>query len=556
MKPPVDIDLSGLREVFLAETAEHLSVYESALIDLERSPNDRDTAHTIFRVAHTIKGDASMLGYSAMTDFAHALENLLQRLSNGETALTQAMATLLLESGDALRAMSKAADAQIMQAEHRALLDRLEAAANEMCPAASAEKERPSSAAKKDAEPNLSTWSRANGRTLRVGIDKLDRMMDLVGELAIARGRLDSQILQIDGEAGAVLQEANRDLDHFFSELQDLVIQARLVPIGTLFHTYTRAVRDLSIQSGKEVDLRIEGGDAEVDNAVIEQLREPLIHILRNAIDHGVELAEERRRLGKPERGHILLRARHEGASIVIGIADDGTGMPREKLLERARKHAAVEDPERLSNAELQRLIFEPGFTTAAKVTDMSGRGVGLDIVRRAVEGLRGTIDVESVPGEGTELTLRLPLTLAMIAGFGVDTGGESYVIPLEAVVECVDRPTRLRQETDGAGVLSLHGDALPYLSLEEHFHRRVSSAERKQVVVVRHGGGLAGIAVDSIRGECQVVIKPLGPLFKQSTGISGSTILGSGRVALVLDVPSLLRDAIARDTARKEAIR
>lgn len=550
MNSLVDIDLSGLREVFLAETAEHLSTYEASLIELERSPDDREIAHTIFRIAHTIKGDASMLGYAAMTDFAHAMENLLQRLSNGETILTPTMATLLLESGDALRAMSTADDSGVMQPHHRALLDRLEAVTNASC---GETKDHPSSAVKKDVKPNGSAWSRANARTLRVGIDKLDRMMDLVGELAVARGRLNSLISHLGGETGSVLQEANRDLDHHFSELQELVMQARLVPIGTLFHTYTRAVRDLSLQSGKEIDLRVEGSEAEVDNAVIEQLREPLTHILRNAIDHGVESAEERHRVGKPKRSHILLRARHEGTSVIIRVADDGAGMRREKLLDCARKYEGVDDPERLSDKELQRLIFEPGFSTAAKVTDMSGRGMGMDIVRRAVEALRGTIDVDSVAGQGTEFTLRVPLTLAIIAGFGVDAGGESYIVPLENVVECVDQPVHLRQHVDTAGVLSLRGNALPYLSLEEHFHGRVNSAARKQVVVVRHGEGLAGLAVDSVWGECQVVIKPLGPLFRQSTGISGSTILGSGRVALVLDVSSLLRDAITRDSARKE---
>jgi two-component system chemotaxis sensor kinase CheA len=387
-----------------------------------------------------------------------------------------------------------------------------------------------------------------------VKVAKLDRMLDLVGELAISRGRLDAQIAALGGAKAVAIQDAHRDLDRLFTELQEHVMEARLVPVGTLFQGYTRAVRDLALQTAKEIDLAIEGSEVEVDNAVVEQLREPLIHLIRNAVDHGIENGVERRAAGKLSCGHIRLMARHEAAFVIIEVADDGRGMVREKLVAQAQKWGGVEDVDRLSDADLQDLIFEPGFSTATKVTDLSGRGIGMDIVRRAVERLRGTISVKSVPGRGTTFTLRFPLTLAIIEGFGVVAGDESYVIPLESVVECVDLPAGMRGESEGTGVLQLRGEPLPYVGLEEHFRFGAGGAgRRRKVVVVRHGEGLAGIAVDDLQGECQAVIKPLSSLFKQTVGVSGSTILGSGRVALILDVPALLREAVARTSSRRD---
>jgi len=540
----MDIDLNAIRATFFAETGEHLDEFEAALIELERKPGEKDLAKTIFRIAHTIKGDSSMVGYTAMTEFAHELESLLEKIADGTFAFTPALATILLRSVDALRELAGAEDPTAMPAATRDLLKELEEASHG------------STAAR--TEPHVGEERRSHARdtakTLRVKTAKLDRMLDLVGELAISRGRLDTQLAALAGARVAAAQDAHRDMDRLFTELQEHVMQARLVPIGTLFQGYTRAVRDLALQTGKDIGLTIEGSEVEVDNSAVEQLREPLIHILRNAIDHGIEAKAERRKAGKAPGGHIDLKARYEAAFVVIEIADDGRGMVREKLLGRARKWGGLEDPERLTDADLQQLIFEPGFTTADKVTDLSGRGIGLDIVRRAVDRLRGTVSVKSQPGQGTTFTLRLPLTLAIIEGFRVSAGDESYVIPLESVVECVDLPAESRREAEGSGVLALRGEALPYLSVEEHFHFGSSGGGRRKIVVVRHGEGRAGIAVDELHGECQAVIKPLGSLFKQATGISGSTILGDGRVALILDVPTLLREAVTRNAARKEA--
>lgn len=540
----MDIDLNAIRATFFAETGEHLNEFEGALIELERQPGDKALAKTIFRIAHTIKGDASMVGYSAMTEFAHGLESLLEKISGGAQPFTPALATVLLRSVDALRALAGAEDPSLMPAGTRELLNELEGASH----GGGTAQQEPQAGAERRSR------ARDTAKTLRVKVAKLDRMLDLVGELAISRGRLDTQIATLAGAKASAIQDAHRDMDRLFNELQEHVMQARLVPVGTLFQGYTRAVRDLALHTGKEIDLAIEGSDVEVDNAVVEQLREPLIHLLRNAIDHGIENGVERRAAGKPPCGHVSLRARHESAFVIIEVADDGGGMAREKLLAQARKWGGVEDADRLSDADLQALIFEAGFSTATRVTDLSGRGIGMDIVRRAVERLRGTIAVKSVLGQGTTFTLRFPLTLAIIDGFGVMAGDESYVIPLDAVVECVDLPAEQRSETEGSGVLSLRGEPLPYLGLQELFRFGSGGEGRRKIVVVRHGEGRAGIAVDDLQGECQAVIKPLGTLFKQTIGISGSTILGNGRVAMILDVPALLREAVVRTAARGEA--
>jgi two-component system chemotaxis sensor kinase CheA len=285
----------------------------------------------------------------------------------------------------------------------------------------------------------------------------------------------------------------------------------------------------------------------EVDTRVIEHLRDPLTHMIRNAVDHGIEPPHARKARGKDPCGRVTLRACHEAGSIVIQVADDGAGLDRERIIERARSLGIVAEPEKLPDAEIYGLIFEAGFSTAETVTDLSGRGVGMDVVRRNVDALRGSVGIDSRQGEGTSITIRLPLTLAIIEGFGVGVGEETYVIPLEAVLECVELPAQEQIQSNGHGVIYLRGRALPYLRLRTLFALGDRAPFRENIVVVQHGGGQAGIAVDALYGASQAVIKPLGELFEGLPGIAGSTILGNGRVALILDVPSLLREAVGR---------
>jgi two-component system chemotaxis sensor kinase CheA len=389
-------------------------------------------------------------------------------------------------------------------------------------------------------------------RTLRVDIDKLDRMMNLTGEIAVTRGRLKQLLADVGGPVGVEILEAQGEADRLSMDLQELVMKVRMVPLGPLFHQYVRTVRDVAAAHGRQARLIIEGEDVEVDTTVVQHIHDPLTHMIRNALDHGIESPEVRRSQGKDPCGSVTLRAYREAGSIVIQLADDGAGLDRERILARARSLALVAEGESLSDREIHRLVLEPGFSTAQEITDLSGRGVGLDVVRRNVERLRGSVGIESREGEGTTITLRLPLTLAIIAGFAVGVENETYLIPLDAVVECLELPREECPHADGRGVLSLRGAALPYLRLREHFRLPGAAPSREQVVVIRHEGGQAGIVVDALYGEGQTVIKPLGRLFQGLPGIVGSAILGSGRVALILDVEALLREAVPRraDTA------
>lgn len=332
-------------------------------------------------------------------------------------------------------------------------------------------------------------------------------------------------------------------------------MKVRMVPLGPIFRRYLRTVRDVAAAHGKQARLVVEGEDVEVDTSVVEHIRDPLTHMIRNAIDHGIEAPDVRRRRGKDPCGCVTLRAFRDAGSIVIQVADDGAGLDRARIADRARALGTVPDLEALTDQQLHRLVLEPGFSTADAVTDLSGRGVGLDVVRRNVERLRGAVEIESRDGGGTTITLRLPLTLAIIAGFAVGVAGETYLMPLDAVVECLDLPREECPHADGRGVLNLRGAALPYLRLREVFGLGGSPPEREQVVVVDHDGGQVGLAVDALYGESQTVIKPLGKLVRNATGFAGSAILGSGKVALILDVAALLRQA-ASNTQREERSR
>ena len=551
----MNIDLDAILHTFLDESEEGLCSMEEALVALETEPENDETLQTIFRVAHTLKGNASSLGYPRVAGFAHGVEDTLQHLRDRTIPVTGSVITLLLRAVDALRHMVPEAVAgnEEMSPGHEALLKLLgetgTMAVEEKAKAAAAlvapERRQRSWGRRKD---DIEAW-KDRGRTLRVDIEKLDRILNLTGEIAIARGRLRQMLEERVGRAGEEVLEAHLEADRLYLDLQELVMKARMVPVGPIFRQYVRTVRDMAAATGKSVRLLTEAGDVEVDTRVIEHLRDPLTHMIRNAVDHGIEPPQGRQARGKDPCGRVSLRACHEAGSIVIQVADDGSGFDRERIVEQARSEGLVAEPEKLTDAEIYRLVFEPGFSTAEAVTDLSGRGVGMDIVRRNVEALRGSVAIDSRQGEGTTITIRLPLTLAIIEGFGVGVGDETYVIPLEAVVECLELPAEEKQRGNGCGVIYLRGQALPYLRLRDQFGLPSPPPPRENIVVVHHGGGQAGIAVDVLYGASQTVIKPLGELFEGLPCIAGSTILGSGRVALILDVPSLLREAVGRQS-------
>jgi two-component system chemotaxis sensor kinase CheA len=315
-----------------------------------------------------------------------------------------------------------------------------------------------------------------------------------------------------------------------------------MVPVGPTFRQFQRIVRDAATTLGKQAELRIEGDEVEVDMSVVEHLRDPLIHMIRNSIGHGIESPAARRAAKKPPAGTLVLRSYREAGSIVIELTDDGRGIDRERVIRRARERGLVGENESLSQAQVTELIFHPGFSTADTVSDLSGRGVGLDVVRRNIDAIHGSVTVESEAGSGTTFRVRLPLSLAIVDGLGVGVAGESFVIPMEAVVEAVNLPADVKGEATATGVLSHRGENIPFIRLSDRFAVGRAPAEKENVVVVRYARGHAGLVVDELHGECHTVVKPLPKALRGLRGLSGSAILPSGRIAFIVDVPGLLQ--------------
>ncbi|WP_440780295.1 chemotaxis protein CheA [Pseudomonas syringae] len=390
-----------------------------------------------------------------------------------------------------------------------------------------------------------------DGRYVRVNADKLDELINLVGELVIASAGASLLAKSCDNDP---LQEASSTVSGLVEQILDGALHLRMIPIGDTFNRFRRVVRDVSQELGKDIDLIINGAETELDKTVVEKIGDPLMHLLRNSMDHGIESAEARRAAGKPAKGHLSLNAYHDSGSIVIEIADDGAGLNRERILDKAQQRGLVAAGASLTDQEIYNLIFEPGFSTAEAVTNLSGRGVGMDVVKRNITLLRGTVDLDSQPGQGTIVRIRLPLTLAIINGFLVGIDQSTYVIPLDMVQECIELDEHNRQLTRDSGYLDLRGEVLPLVYLRDHFNHEGPAARRQNVVVVRYTEHKAGLVVDDLLGEFQTVIKPLGKLFGALRGISGSTILGSGAVALILDIPALLNQIVHMEARSTQA--
>jgi two-component system chemotaxis sensor kinase CheA len=375
-------------------------------------------------------------------------------------------------------------------------------------------------------------------RSLRIDADKLDTLIDLVGELVIAgasAGLLARQTQHTE------MLEATARLGSLVQQVRDSALQLRMVKIGATFGRFQRVVHDVAREIGKDIALEVSGEDTELDKTVVEKIGDPLLHLVRNAIDHGIEPAEARIAAHKSAQGTVRLNAYHDSGSIVIEVSDDGGGLKRERILAKAIERGLVEPEQRLTDAEVHALVFEPGFSTAEQVTNLSGRGVGMDVVKRNITALRGTVEVRSTEGVGTTVSVRLPLTLAIIDGFLVGVGGSVFVVPLEAVDECIEHAAE-----PGRSYCNLRGQVLPQVRLREHFEIDAAPPRRESVVVIKQGAERFGLVVDSLLGEFQTVIKPLSRVFSRVRSISGSTILGSGEVALILDVPALLADVLA----------
>ena len=375
-------------------------------------------------------------------------------------------------------------------------------------------------------------------RLIRVQADRLDAVINLLGELVIAGAG--ASLLARETRQGSLI-EANQQITRLIEEIRNGTLQLRMVPIGETFSRFRRVVRDTAAELAKDVALEIVGGETELDKSVVERIADPLMHLVRNALDHGLEPPGERVAAGKPPQGKLTLSACHESGSILIRIQDDGRGIRRERVLQRAWERGLVEQGVVPPDADILKLIFEAGFSTAEKVTNLSGRGVGMDVVRRNIEALRGTVNLSSDEGQGSCIEIRLPLTLAIIDGFLIGVGPSKFIFPLESVVEVIEnRPTETALDARGSSIVELRGQVLSVLSLRSLYALDSPAPERSSVVVIQSGTRRYGVMVDQLLGQHQTVIKPLGRMFRSLRGMSGSSILGSGEVALIFDVASL----------------
>jgi two-component system chemotaxis sensor kinase CheA len=385
-----------------------------------------------------------------------------------------------------------------------------------------------------------------NATSLRVPAAKLDQLVDLVGELVTVQARLSElSARRDDSEVTAVSEEIER----LTSSLRDNSMNIRMLPIRATFEKFRRLVHDLARELDKDVELTIEGAETELDKTVIDQLSEPLMHLIRNSMDHGIETAQLRAERGKRPTANIHLSARHAGASVLIGVADDGGGIDAEAVRQRAVERGLIAADAQLTESETFNLLFQPGFSTAKQVTDISGRGVGMDVVRKSIENLRGTVEVTSKPGEGTTVTLRLPLTLAIIDGLLVSVANAYFVLPVGSVLECIELTHKDIEKANGKHLVDVRGELIPYIRLREQFNIHTELPEIEQIMIVETSAGRYGFVVDQVLGDHQTVIKNLGRFYRHVQEVSGATILGNGMVALILDVERLAKDAVRAAT-------
>lgn len=501
---------------FLVESYEHLDRVEREL--LGQAPS----IDAIFRGLHTIKGTAGFFGYERIGDVAHAAESVLDKLRDGELAFSSPIASVLLDAVDALRLMLAAVEQRGHDdaGDHAALLGALSGLQQQAAPPAPVV-----AAAAPVAAP-------ASDTTIRVDVELLDELMDLAGELVLAR----NQLLQRAGSGGDALAQTAQRIDRITSELHDGVMRMRMQPIGGTWSKLPRIVRDLAGELGKQVRLELDGSDTGLDRSIIEAIRDPLTHVVRNAIDHGIEKPDARVRAGKPAEGVLRLRASHEGGHVMLEVSDDGAGIDparvRAKALERGV--VGVERAAQMTDAEVIELVFEPGFSTADTVTAISGRGVGMDVVKHNIQAIGGVVAIDSRCGAGTTMRIKLPLTLAIVPALIVDAAGDRYAIAQVGVRELVRLDGKL-EHVGGAPLYRLRGELLPLVYLDEALggHARTGST----IVVLQPEGRAFGLVVDAVYDSEEIVVKPVGPRLRDVPTYAGATILGDGRIALILDV-------------------
>jgi two-component system, chemotaxis family, sensor kinase CheA len=548
---------------FVLEAREHLASIEAQALTLEREPSDAEALNSAFRAFHTIKGVAGFLELQGVQEMAHEIEAVLDRARTGSLTITTDAIDVILQGADHLRRWVDHVERGVAGQESEPpsrdarLLARIgaicQAEAEETAPGlvamakaveAGADAPRPP-AASPERQPAA---SRAQTMSVKVDTGKLDALVDMAGELVIAESlvRHDDDLATIKTQR---LQRKLAQLDRITAELQKAAMAMRLVPIGPLFRRMARLVRDLARQFGKRVELDIVGGEIELDRTIVEELADPLMHMVRNALDHGIESPEERERNGKPATARVVLKGRHQAGQVVIEIADDGRGLDRERIVQKAIDRGLITSPEGLSDADVFALVFQPGFSTAAQVTNVSGRGVGMDVVRRHVERLRGRIEIRSTAGKGAVFLVKLPLTLAIIDGLVVGVGRERYILPLFAVREMFRPGPDIVWTVRGRAEMALvRGTLLPVLRLHRRFGLTPKSEDPREcvLVVAETEGQRFCLMVDELVGKQEVVIKSLGEVFRGVAGVAGGAIMGDGRVGLILDLEKLFLERAA----------
>ncbi len=547
-------DLSLLAE-FIAEAREHFAMGEEKLLALESEPRAEEALNSLFRVFHTIKGVAGFLNLNDIGTVAHEAENLLDKARRKELLLQGAAIEAAFAALDTLKRLTAAWEKTLAtkvppaaDPAVPALLEHLRAAACQTAVPAMASVSPSSEPLAEAAEAPAGAPAAAMIKeTVKVDAERLDRILDAIGELVIAESMV-SQSSEIRGLRSAQIDRQLSQLDKITRELQEMGMSLRMVPIKATFQKMARLVRDLAKKSGKAVDFVMSGEDTEIDKSVVDRIGDPLVHMVRNAVDHGLEAsAEERRRLGKPEAGRVMLRAFHKSGNIWIEIEDDGRGLDRDAILAKARRQGLLRPDETPPESEIYNLIFLPGFSTAQKVTEVSGRGVGMDVVKRAVTALRGHVEIRTEKGKGATFSIRLPLTLAIIDGMVLRVAGERYILPTLSMIRAVRPAAGDVQSILGRGeVLLAGGETIPLFRLAAIFglENANQDATKSIALVVESDGRKAALLVDELLGQQQIVIKSLGEGLRAVPGVCGGAIMPDGSVGLILDVAGLLAAA------------
>jgi two-component system chemotaxis sensor kinase CheA len=571
-------DMDDIVKEFLVESHEGLDRLDRDLVALEQRPHDQELLAGIFRCVHTVKGTCGFLGFTKLEAVSHVGENLLSLLRDGRLELSPEITSGLFQLVDAIRQILGSIEVEQHEgeADYTSLVELLARLADDgpAEPVSVAAHAAPAAIPPPRPVPAISApptaevaQSASAGSTIRVDVSRLDRLMNLVGELVLAR----NQILQYSaGLEDATLQATSQRLNLITTELQEGVMKTRMQPIGTIWSNLPRVVRDLALACGKQVRVEMEGRETELDKTIIEAIKDPLTHIVRNSVDHGIESPEVRVAAGKPAEGGLFLRAFHESGQVNIEISDDGGGINVERVKAKAVDRGLVtpDHAARMSDCEALGLIFAPGFSTAEQVTNVSGRGVGMDVVLTNIEKIGGTVDVSSRLGEGTTLKIKIPLTLAIIPALVITSGGERFAIPQVNLLELVrlegEAACRRIETVCGAPVYRLRGNLLPlaYLNRELGLTGARSGDEAQpevtNIVVLQADGRPFGLVVDQINDTEEIVVKPLSQQLKMVSAFAGATIMGDGRVALILDVLGLAQHARVvsedRDRARAES--